>query len=173
MNIMVSSTQRLARLLATLFATCLIALFVIMLGAVLVQIVGRYVFNYSIASASEIATYCQIWLVLLGSGLAMSRNQHVAIDFLPAKLPLVPARIAMVLVGVIILGFLTALSYAALPLMQMGMIQTSPALKMPMWIMYLSIPMGAFYISLSLITNICQRWNTPFSQSPETVEESQ
>ncbi|MCE8459410.1 TRAP transporter small permease, partial [Rhodovulum sulfidophilum] len=45
--------------------------------AVLVQIVGRYVFNYSIAWSEETATFAQIWLALLGAGIAMRHNQHV------------------------------------------------------------------------------------------------
>lgn len=171
MNSLVFSLQRSVHLLKILLSAFLIALFTLMLSAVLVQIVGRYVFNYSIAGASEVATFSQVWLVLVGSGLAMSRHQHVAIDFLPAKLPVVLARIAMVSVAAVIIGFLTALAYAAMPLMKMGMIQTSPALKLPMWIMYLSIPVGTTYIALALVSNVCLQWRAPFSRASATDSE--
>ena len=85
--------ERLCLALRFVVSGVVILLFSVMMISVLVQVGGRYVFNYSIAQASEIATFSQIWLVLLGSGVAVARGQHVAIDMLPAKLPL-PATMA-------------------------------------------------------------------------------
>ena len=56
--------------------------------AVLAQVFGRYVFNYSISWTEETAKFAQIWVVLMGAGITMRRGLHVAVDVLAAMLPL-------------------------------------------------------------------------------------
>jgi len=148
--------------LRKLMTGVIILLFAVMLSAVLIQVGGRYVFNYSIAAASEIATFSQIWLVMLGAGIAMARHQHVAIDILPAQLPLPLARAASVAIAIVILLFLGVLAWSSLPLLQLGAMQKSAAMQLPMWIMYLCLPIGAAYIALELFVSVADRWDDPF-----------
>ncbi|TKT69729.1 TRAP transporter small permease [Aquamicrobium sp. LC103] len=148
-----------------------ILLFSLMMIAVLVQVGGRYVFNYSIAGAAEIATFSQIWLVMLGSGIAMARHQHVAIDFLPAQLPLPLARAASILIVLVTIGFLCVLAYGSVPLLRLGIMQTSSAMQLPMWVMYLCLPVGAAYVALELVVSIVERWDDPFAANQSDFEE--
>lgn len=149
-----------------------ILLFSTMMIAVLVQVGGRYVFNYSISQASEIATFCQIWLVLLGAGVAVARGQHVAIDMVPAALPLNGARAAMLAITAVILAFLAVLAHGSEPLIRMGGFQTSPALRVPMSYIYLCLPIGAAYMALELVLSVVQRWNEPFPPPKPDAEEA-
>lgn len=170
---MISVIERACLLLRHVMSAVVIALFSVMLVAVLVQVAGRYFFGFSIAQAAEIATFCQIWLVLLGAGVALARGQHVAIDVLPAKLPLVPARAALLLIAVVSASFLLVLAYGSLPLLRLGGFQTSPALGMPMKYMYACLPVGAAYMILELILSVVQRWDDPFPPpTAETEEEA-
>jgi len=154
-----------------IMAWVVILLFILMMTAVLVQVGGRYVFNYSIAAASEIATFSQIWLVMLGAGVAMARHQHVAIDILPAQLPLAWARAASVCIAVVIAAFLGVLAWSSLPLLQLGAMQKSSAMQLPMWIMYLCLPAGAAYIVLELVVSVVVRWNDPFASGAESTQQ--
>jgi TRAP-type transport system small permease protein len=148
-----------------------VLLFSIMMIAVLVQVGGRYVFNYSIAAAAEIATFGQIWLVMLGSGIAMARRQHVAIDLFPAKLPLPLARAASILIAAVTIAFLGVLAYGSIPLLRLGMMQTSSAMQTPMWVIYICLPAGAAYIALELIVSVIERWDDPFAPNRSDAEE--
>lgn len=161
---MLALIEQACLLLRRLASAAVILLFSAMMVAVLVQVAGRYVFNYSIASASEIATFCQIWLVLLGSGVAMARNQHVAIDMLPARLPLAYARVALLAIAAVTIAFLAVLAWGSLPLMKIGRIQSSPALGLPMVWIYLCLPVGAAYIALELLFSVARRWDDPFPE---------
>ncbi|NVO24715.1 TRAP transporter small permease [Donghicola sp. C2-DW-16] len=154
--------ERLCLVLRAVASAAVILLFTVMMIAVLVQIGGRYVFNYSIAAASEIATFSQIWLVLLGSGVALARGQHVAIDMLPAKLPLPLARVALIMIAAVIVSFLWVLAYGTQPLIKMGAFQLSPALQLPMKYVYFCLPIGAAYMTLELLLSVIQRWDNPF-----------
>ncbi|MEI4472902.1 TRAP transporter small permease [Frigidibacter sp. MR17.24] len=168
---MVALLERLCLLLRRLVSGVVIVLFAVMMIAVLAQVGGRYVFGYSIAQAAEIATFSQIWLVLLGSGVALARGQHVAIDMVPAALPRPLARVALVAIAVVIATFLAVLAWGALPLIRMGAFQTSPALRIPMRDVYLCLPVGAGYMALELILSVIRRWDDPFPPPEVEAEE--
>lgn len=148
-----------------------IALFVVMMAAVIIQVLGRYVFNYSIAIASEVATYGQIWLVMLGAGIAMARHQHVAITLFHGHLALPVARAMSVVIAAVTIAFLGVIAYGSIPLIRLGFMQTSAAMDMPMWIMYASMPIGAAYIALELVVSVIARWDDPFVQPAVDLEE--
>lgn len=164
--------ERLCLALRFVVSGVVILLFTVMMISVLVQVGGRYVFNYSIAQASEIATFSQIWLVLLGSGVAVARGQHVAIDMLPAKLPLPAARVALVAIALVVAAFLAVLAYGSLPLLRMGEFQSSPALRVPMKYIYICLPFGAGYMVLELLLTVIQRWENPFPPPEPDAEEA-
>ena len=63
-------------------AVWVITCFAVMTAAVWVQVGGRYFFNYSIASSAEVATLAQIWMVLVGAGVAARQDIHARIDAL-------------------------------------------------------------------------------------------
>ncbi|HBM58882.1 MAG TPA: TRAP transporter small permease [Citreicella sp.] len=168
---MIVLLERLCLALRRVVSGVVILLFSVMMTAVLVQVAGRYVFNYSIAQAAEIATFSQIWLVLLGAGVAVARGQHVAIDMLPAKLPLPMARVALVAIALVTVTFLAVLAWGSQPLLRMGEFQTSPALRIPMKWIYLCLPMGAAYMALELLLSVLQRWDDPFP--PPQVDDAE
>ncbi|MGA0614142.1 TRAP transporter small permease [Paracoccus sp. KR1-242] len=165
--------ERICLVLRAIVSAVVVALFSVMLVAVLVQVAGRYFLNFSISQAAEIATFCQIWLVLLGAGVTLARGQHVAIDLLPSKLPLAGARVALVLIALVSGAFLAVLAYGSLPLLKLGQFQTSPSMRVPMMYMYACLPVGAAYMILELVLSVVQRWDDPFPPpKPETEEEA-
>lgn len=138
-----------------------IVFFSYMAIAVLVQVLGRYVFNYSIGWAAETATFAQIWMVLLAAGLAMRRRMHVGVDALATMLP-VPAMRALTAVIAIACGwFLYQAFVGSFALIAIGRIQTSPAIGLPMWIPYLALPIGLGYFALELVLAMVERWRRP------------
>jgi len=144
-------------------AVLVVACFAYMTLAVLAQVFGRYVFNYSISWTEETARYAQIWVVLMGAGIAMRRGLHVAVDALAAMLPLRWARALSILVAAGALWFLGVVVYGSLPLIELGwLFETSPVLQVPMWIIYLSLPLGAAYFALELVARVVERWHQPF-----------
>jgi len=148
-----------------------IACFIYMTFAVLAQVFGRYVFNYSISWSEETARFAQIWVVLIGAGIAMQRGMHVAVDSLATLLPLGPARALKIVVAAGCLWFLGVVAYSSLPLVQLGWdFETSPVLLIPMWTIYMCLPLGAAYFALEIVLSVFDRWDQPFGtrQSAET-----
>jgi TRAP-type C4-dicarboxylate transport system permease small subunit len=128
-----------------------IIFFVYMVLAVFYQVLGRYVFNYKLGAAAETATMAQIWMILLASGIAMRKNMHVGVDILLRKLNVKAQKIIVSVSTIVIMIFLIMVLKGSVQLIIVGAQSTSPAISIPMWIPYLSIPIGIFYIMLELI----------------------
>lgn len=140
-----------------------VACFAYMTLAVLAQVFGRYVFNYSISWTEETARYAQIWVVLIGAGIAMRRGLHVAVEVLAAMLPVNLSRLLSVVIAAACLCFLGVVIYGSFALIQLGwLFELSPVLQIPMWIIYLSLPIGAVYFGLEVVLSVIDRWHDPF-----------
>jgi TRAP-type C4-dicarboxylate transport system permease small subunit len=70
-----------ARWVAMALATAIIAI-------LCAQIFYRYALNSSIVWSEEVATWCLVWLVFIGSAAIMHRWEHVQIPMLIQRLPL-------------------------------------------------------------------------------------
>ena len=128
-----------------------IILFIYMVLAVFYQVLGRYVFSYKLGAAAETATMAQIWMILLASGIAMKKNMHVGVDILLRKLNVKAQKIVVAASTIIIMIFLIMVLKGSVQLIIVGAQSTSPAISIPMWIPYLSVPIGIVYIMLELI----------------------
>ena len=142
-----------------------IVLFIIMICSVLIQVGGRYIFNYAISGTEEIALFAQAWMVLVGAGVAMRFGRHVAIDLLVTHLPVPIARLLNVFITIGCMWFLSIVFIGALPLMQVGMFETSSAMQVPMWMIYLSLIVGAVYFGIEVILWVARRWGDPYGKS--------
>ncbi|WP_349295536.1 TRAP transporter small permease (plasmid) [Thioclava sp. 'Guangxiensis'] len=162
MSWLANFVHKLSGALRLVVSGIVIVLLAVMLVSVLVQVAGRYLFNYPISSASEIATFAQILLVLFGSGIALARGQHVAIDMLPAMLPRNAARLVLVAINAVIIAFLAVLCYGTQPLIAFGKFQTSPALGLPMMYIYMTMPVAGIYMMIEALDACIRRWNDPF-----------
>ena len=152
--------------LRMLITGLVIFFFAYMTIVVLVQIAGRYVFNYSIDWTAETATFAQVWMVLLAAGLAMHQNLHVNVDALTNVLPASVLRFFVVLVAVPCIWFLWQAIIGSLALIEIGRIQASPVLQIPMWIPYLSLPIGLAYFGLELLLTLAAKWQDPKPDKP-------
>ena len=128
-----------------------IIFFVYMVLAVFYQVLVRYIFNYKLGAAAETATMAQIWMILLASGIAMRKNMHVGVDILLRKLNVKAQKIIVTVSTIVITIFLIMVLKGSVQLIIVGAQSTSPAISIPMWIPYLSIPIGIVYIMLELL----------------------
>lgn len=128
-----------------------IIFFIYMVLAVFYQVLGRYIFSYKLGAAAETATFAQIWMILLASGIAMRKNMHVGVDILLRKLSVKNQKIVITASTIIIMVFLIMVLKGSVQLIMVGAQSTSPAISVPMWIPYLSVPISIVYIMLELM----------------------
>lgn len=78
-----------------------VAIFWLMTTSVIVQFYTRYVLNDSFAWTEEIAIYCLVGVVFVGSAMCVRLTRHIHVDFLYRYLSPPVGRMLAILVGVI------------------------------------------------------------------------
>lgn len=126
----------------------IIVMFPVMCILILIATFTRYtsLFVEHFTWCEELARYLMIYIAFLGIGVAAKNNEHfkmtVFVSLLPPPLKNIVEFLSN-LITVVFLGVMTYLSFKFVS-RQYVVGQVSAALKLPMWIVYLSIVLGMF-----------------------------
>ena len=114
--------------------------------AVFLQVVFRFLGRAGIEGLEEVPRYLFVWLVMLGAGAAMHRNEHTRLDFFVDKLsPRARALVSAVTHAAGIALFLSMIT-SSLVLVPNSQLQSSPGLGVPLGYVYAAVPVGAALI---------------------------
>ncbi len=138
-----------------------VVLMSLMTVIIFIQVIMRYVMQNSLSWSEELARYLFIWLTYIGISYGAKKMQHIKIE---ATLKLFPKKVRpiVVIVGdVLFLGFSLFLVYTSYIVVQRQITlgQTSPALHMPMWIVYAAPLVGFVLTSIRQIQTLIYRVN--------------
>ena len=124
-----------------MFILIVITCLLIVVGSA--QIFFRYVVNYSLFWSEELMRYLFVWLVMLGIGVGVRHNAHVAVDALNYVLSAKSQKAASIFIGLLGLALFATLAWLGGQLSLKYMHQLSPAIRLPMGAVYLAIPLGS------------------------------
>ncbi|MDD5703671.1 MAG: TRAP transporter small permease [Dehalococcoidales bacterium] len=145
-----------------LFERFLVLSFLFSLILVFVQVVMRYIFNYSLSWSEELARYIFVWQSWLGFCLALRHGKHIRVDivshWLSPKLKIAFELIAWSLSLIMVL-FLVTNGFKLLHLLA-SRGQVSPALRMPMSYAYAAVPVSCLLGSVLIVGHIISLFTT-------------
>ena len=126
---------------------------VIMLEMVLLtfsQVVMRYVFHTAFSWSEEVLRYQMVFITFFAASLAVKYDAHIGVKVFQMVLPDRFSYYLRLIVSVISCGFSFVLCYygslLAMSVKNFG--QLTPALSIPSFIPYLSIPIGSFLMGI-------------------------
>jgi TRAP-type transport system small permease protein len=122
----------------------------VMATLVFINVICRYVFNFSIIWAEEVSQYLMIWIAYLGAGLALREGRHVAIELLQDRLPTALGRKLRMAVGGLVLAFLGVVTVLGFQFAVFVWNQETPVLNISLGIPSLAIPIGTLLFALHL-----------------------
>ena len=125
--------------------------------ALFANVILRFFFNSGLVWAEEVARYAIIWIVCGGCGAAARANAHMKITaLLDASKKPVFVKIMNILVTVVSMLFGLFLFVYGMRLIgsMMSNNQLSPALEIPLWTIYLSIPTGGFLMAVRYLQHL-------------------
>ena len=117
-----------------------------------IGLIPRYIWT------EEMARFCFIWIILIGSMIAVRDGTHFAVDLLPAAKTNKGQAITNLFVDFIV--FLVAVIFIAWgwPLVKFGLLQTSEMAELPMILIYVAWPVAGFtwllFLGEKLVDNI-------------------
>ncbi|TQI69320.1 TRAP-type C4-dicarboxylate transport system permease small subunit [Gramella sp. Hel_I_59] len=135
----------------------LVVLMTIMVMAVLWQVFSRYVMQSPSSITEELARYLLIWIGILGAAYAAGQQQHLSINLLEEKLEKNKKKKLKIFINLLIIFFgITVLIIGGSNLVYVNYIlgQSSAALEIPLFVVYLVVPLSGALIIFYKINEI-------------------
>jgi len=135
----------------------LVLIMSVMVINVLWQVFTRYVTGNPSSFTDELARYLMIWIGVLGAAYVSGRNLHVAIDILPLRQNLKAQKeLKIIVIILIILFVLFAFVIGGSRLVYISYVlgQQSPALQVPLALVYIIIPISGLLIIYYKISDL-------------------
>jgi C4-dicarboxylate transporter, DctQ subunit len=127
------------------------------------NVVARYVFDSSLTWAAELTVYLFLWSTFFGAAYCFKQDAHINISILLEIVSPITAKTLMITSHVITLLFLFIVAYYGLQyvLFVHELEEVSVDLEVPMWIVYLVIPVSFLFASYRVGEKIYELLKTP------------
>jgi len=116
---------------------------IILLVVVFTNVIFRYVIRSPLSWANEIARYGLVWWVFLGSALAVKKDRHIALSFIPKHLKLSINIIRKKIIHCLLILYNIVLVYNTIKIFPKLYHQMTPFTRFPIAWMYAIIPISA------------------------------
>jgi len=112
-----------------------------------VNVVLRYFFRMSTVWAEEFIRYSMIWMSFIASAIGFRKGTNYCMDLILRVKSKIFVRGVKIFIEFCSLAFCCFLLYYSIQLVMfsMGTGQISPAMRVPMWVVYLVIPISAAF----------------------------
>ena len=120
-------------------------------AVVLLQVLMRYLFAYPNPWSEEVSRFCFIWVSLLGASLAVEHRAHFGFDQVTKALASRAKRVVETLARAVVLLFALLLIATGIALMDLTMGERSPALNLPVALVYAAAPVSGVLMVVHMV----------------------
>lgn len=121
---------------------------------IFLQVISRYIFNSPLVWSEELSRYLFVWISFLAIADAVRTKSHIALSILTDRMnedrKQIISRLNYSLICII--GII--ITYGGIVLMNLGVRQSSATLGVPMFLVYLVIPVSGVLISIFSVEKI-------------------
>ncbi|MEA1965564.1 MAG: TRAP transporter small permease [Candidatus Aerophobetes bacterium] len=118
------------------------------------QIFCRFIWKIPLIWSEELLRYLFIWTSFLGASLALKYGEHIGLEFFKSSLPEKSKQILTFINESLIIIFLVVIIKEGAYLSIFNLSQLSPAMRIPMGCIYLSIPFAALLMAIECLNSI-------------------
>lgn len=132
----------------------------VMVINVLWQVFTRFIVGTPSSFTDELARYLMIWVGILGAAYVSGKNMHVAITVLPSKLSESKQKKLAGIVSFLVIAFaLLGLIVGGMRLVYITYLleQRSPALQIPLAVVYLVLPISGILIIYYKVSDLLNK----------------
>jgi TRAP-type C4-dicarboxylate transport system permease small subunit len=137
-----------------------VGLFCALILLCFLQILFRFVLNYSLSWTEELSKYVFILLVYMSSCAAVLKNAHVRVEIIDSFLPEPARKVLNTLMDLVFIAFMALVGYYGVHISAdaFKIEQLSPAMQVPMGAVYAIIPVTFFLTCIRLVQRIIRRF---------------
>jgi len=145
---------QLKQFLTRLLEVIITFFFFIILSITIALVIMRYGFNAAIIGGNEAMNYLFIYTTALGAAVSIGNGEHIKITFLVDKLK-ARSRKFVNIVNYLFIGFINGVMiWYSLPWICSTGYFESPVLRIPNWIVQISVPVGCSLVILYCLNHI-------------------
>jgi TRAP-type C4-dicarboxylate transport system permease small subunit len=134
------------------FLVYVVAIILIVMSIVIsFQVFSRFTLSNSLEWSEELSRYLMIWLVFLGTAVALRKKSLIGVEALSERLGFKKERALKTVVHIVSIIFFGILIFKGFEMLGHVANQKSPAMKIPMTYPYAAIPVGAFFMVMNSI----------------------
>ena len=132
---------------------CAIAI-AVMSVVVFVQVVFRFIVKSSLPWSEELSRYLQVYITFFGTAYGIQTGAHLGIEAFTHLLPKGGRKVHFLAKRRMLVCTLILKLGVDIVMSQMASGQVSPAMRIPMWVIYGAIPMGMAFCVIRYIVEI-------------------
>jgi TRAP-type transport system small permease protein len=144
--------KRLTRLSEALLCLCMAGLLLL----AFTQVALRYLFGAALFWGEEVILFAFTWIIFLAAAVNLERGSHFGVDVLVNRLPRLPRRLIQGLVQLGILAILWVFVWVGFRVAIGAWVQESDILRVPKTVLYISLPLAACLMLLTVIRNLAR-----------------
>jgi len=152
--------RKLGKLFDKFESGALIISLAVMVIVIFMQVVMRYVFNNSLSWSEEFARYLFVWFSWIGVSAGLKDGEHLRVEILSTALVrrgfVKSNEMVNIIVSLVWLATTAIVTYYGFEVVmsQMELHVLTPAMRLPVWFGYLSIPACSGVVGIRLIIKI-------------------
>lgn len=134
------------------------------------QVITRYVLQIPTVWIEETTRYLMIWMIFIGMAIAVPRKAHLGVELVEYFCPPSVVKIVSILLDAIMLVFgvvFSGLTWKVVAF-QLEMGQKSPAMQIPMFIVFIGMLAGGVLFTIHMAVKMYQDFR---SNAPEVLGE--
>jgi len=144
----------------------------VMVGVIFLQVVARYVFDHALSWPEEAGRFLFVWIVFLAAVSVARDDEMLSLELIHRWIPAAWSRALKLLVSLVCFAFLLIVLKGGFELTVRQSTQISTALEIPMWIVYLIIPVGSALMAAVYLVRSGGLFRSLFSAGDRKREEA-
>lgn len=125
----------------------------LMMVLIVIQVIARYVFVSPLSWSEELTRAVFVWFTMVGVYLAFRQGRHIGIEAFPRLMGNLGKKIVRIIENIVVLAFIVIMTWYGMSY-AMSMSQNTPALRIPMWLIYGIIPLTGLALVIDSIRQI-------------------
>lgn len=126
---------------------------IVMMILIVLQVIARYIFISPLSWSEELTRAIFVWFTMVCVYLAFRQGRHIGIEAFPRLMGKLGKKIVRLIENVVILVFIVTMTWYGMSY-AISMSQSTPALGIPMWLIYGIIPLTGLALVIDSIRQI-------------------
>lgn len=137
--------------------TCFLLFLMVVLVAI--AVILRYIFHTGLVWSEEFVRYAYVWLIFLGSVIAMKQNAHIGLDVAVRRLPCKIRTIVVCFGDLLVMFFLVVLTVYGFDHVRITSHHfVSPVMRIPMPWVYFVFPISGILMLIHMSKTLRRHW---------------